>query len=295
MPISSDMNKSNNTPYNKTCEEQPTDCIFRFAEYHQGETFNHGYEDAHYIVYCRKGITRLQSNLFKEEFIYGGEILFLPRMADCRGEVMEDSHVIIHTFNNSVCTPEHCILSYLYKHGRKTGSRPKYYCKLPSHEALDTFMNGISRYLADKKYSEQLWRMKHRELIYLLCEYYQPNDLQSFFQPMVGEDIPFKNLVMTHYRKAECTDALAEMCGYGVYNFRRIFKIEFGVSPYKWLTMKKAEHIKHKLSLPHIPFADIIEEFNFSSAGHFSNFCKQYLGDTPSNLRNTLSEYPEME
>lgn len=289
------MHKTNRTPYNKTCDELSADCEFRFAEYHQGETFNHGYEDAHYIVYCRKGVTRLQSNLFKEETIYGGEILFLPRMADCRGEVMDDSHVIIHTFNNSVCNPDNCILSYLYKHDRKIGEKTKYHCKLSSYQALDTFMEGISHYLSDGKDTPQLWRMKHRELIYLLCQYYHFKDLQAFFQPMIGEGIPFKSLVMAHYRKAEYTDTLAEMCGYGVYNFRRIFKIEFGISPYKWLTIKRAEHVKYKLTIPHIPFADIIEEFNFSSAGHFSNFCKKFLGDTPSNLRNNLSGNQESE
>lgn len=289
------MNRTNNIPYNKTYEEQPTDCIFRFAEYHQGESFNHGYEDAHYIVYCSRGVTRLTSNLFKEEFIYGGEILFLPRMADCRGEVLDDSYVIIHTFNNSVCNPDNCILSYLYKHNRKIGEKAEYRCKLPSHQALDTFMDSISCYLSDGKDTPQLWRMKHRELIYLLCQYYHPQDLQAFFQPMTGENIPFKSLVIAHYRKAEYTDTLAEMCGYGIYNFRKIFKNEFGISPYKWLTMKRAEHIRYKLSLPHIPFADIIDEFNFSSAGHFSNFCKQFLGDSPSNLRNILSESRESE
>lgn len=279
------MNKINRTPYNKTCDEQPTDCIFRFAEYRQGETFNHGYEDTHYIVYCSRGVTRLQSNLFKEEVIYGGEILFLPRMADCRGEVMNDSHVIIHTFNNSVCTPENCILSYLYRHNRQAISTSEYRCKLLSHKALDTFMESITHYLTDGTDTSHLWRMKHRELIYLLCQYYQLEELQAFFNPMVGDNVPFKNLVMAHYRKANQAEELAQLCGYSVSTFRRIFKKEFNMPVYQWLVEKRAEHISHKLSMAHIPFVDIIDEFNFSSPQHFNSFCKQYLGDTPSNLR----------
>ena len=54
--------------------------------------------------------------------------------------------------------------------------------------------------------------------------------------------------------------------------------------------MKRAENIKYKLSQTYIPFADIIDEFNFSSAAHFSNFCKRFLGDAPSNIRKALSE-----
>ena len=43
--------KTNSTPYDKTCGGQPTDCIFRFADYHENETFDHGYENTHEIVY----------------------------------------------------------------------------------------------------------------------------------------------------------------------------------------------------------------------------------------------------
>ena len=280
------MEKISYTPYNKTCDEQPTDCLFRFAEYGQGETFNHGYKDAHYIVYCSRGVTRLTSNLFKEEIIYGGEILFLPRMADCWGEVMNDSHVIIHTFNNSVCSPENCILSYLYQHNRKAIGIPEYRCKLTSHKALDTFMESITHYLSDGTDTPHLWRMKHRELIHLLCQYYQPKELQAFFNPMVGESVPFRSLVIAHYRKASKAEELAELCGYSLSSFRRTFKSEFGIPAYQWLIEKRAEHISHKLSMAHISFVDIIDEFNFSSPQHFNSFCKRYLGDTPSNLRN---------
>ena len=62
------------------------------------------------------------------------------------------------------------------------------------------------------------------------------------------------------------------------------------MSPYKWLMMKRAENINYKLSQTYIPFSDIIDEFNFSSAAHFSNFCKRFLGDTPSNLRKKLTD-----
>lgn len=55
--------------------------------------------------------------------------------------------------------------------------------------------------------------------------------------------MPFKSLVLAHYQKAEYTDKLAEMCGYGLHTFRRIFKKEFGISLYKWLNQKRAEHI----------------------------------------------------
>ena len=107
---------------------------------------------------------------------------------------------------------------------------------------------------------------------------------------MTDENVPFKRFVLAHYRKAEYTDALSDMCGYSLYTFRRIFKKEFGISPHKWLTMKGAEHVRHRLSLPYIPFADIIEEFHFSSPQQFNRFCKDNLGDTSTELRKRYTE-----
>lgn len=146
-------------------------------------------------------------------------------------------------------------------------------------------MTGIVSYLTDETHDTDLWKLKHKELIWVFTRYYDVEELRSFFHPMTDEQVPFRNLVLTHYRKANNTEELAELCGYGVHTFRRIFKNEFATPVYRWLIQKRAEHIKYRLSMSYIPLSDIIDEFNFSSAQHFNSFCKQYLGDTPGNLR----------
>ena len=112
--------------------------------------------------------------------------------------------------------------------------------------------------------------------------------LLAFFHPMTSEQVPFRNLVLTHYRKANNTEELAGLCGYGIHTFRRVFKKEFDIPVYQWLIKKRAENIRYRLSQSFVPLTDIIDEFNFSSAQHFSSFCKQYLGDTPGNLRKAM-------
>ena len=110
---------------------------------------------------------------------------------------------------------------------------------------------------------------------------------------MTDEQVPFRNLVLTHYRKANNTEELAELCGYGIHTFRRVFKKEFDIPVYQWLIKKRAENIRYRLSQSFVPLTDIIDEFNFSSAQHFNSFCKQYLGDTPGNLRKAMQVAPE--
>lgn len=286
----SDPKQQNNT----ICPENPSGCYFRFSRYEKGaERTSYGLEQ-HVLIFCKEGHVRITSNLFKEEFLCAGEVLFVPRGSDYHGVALSDTVLLVHYFSNTVCRSENCILSFLYshKHVQPRTGKPYIYSKLAACARLAHIMDGVGGYLDDEKHEPALWSLKHKELIWLFAQYYTPEELRLFFHPMTDEDVPFKSLVLAHYRKAEYTDRLAEMCGYGIYTFRRVFKKEFGMSPYKWLTMKRAEHVRHRLSLPYVPFADIIEEFHFSSAAHFSNFCKQFLGDNPTNLRKMLSGEP---
>ena len=269
------------------CEEMPDNCNFLSKRYNQGETFSNLHKEMNYLVFCKEGEVHLTSSLFKEEVLYGGEIMFLPRMADCQGEIRKETHVVIHTFNNTVCRPENCILMFLYTHAKKKeDAKSDAYChKLVAHKVIVKFMESISLYLEDETGDLLLWHLKHKELIRLFRHYYQPEELQAFFHPMIGEVVPFKSLVLSHYMKANDTKELADLCGYGLATFRRIFKEEFGTSVYQWLLKKRSEHILYRLSFPYISFQEIIEEFNFTSPQQFNRFCKSNLGDSPTNLR----------
>lgn len=281
------MNTPHTIPHPLPCMETPDNCNFRVASHRQGDSFDSDCLNANYLVYCRSGHVRISSTLFHDEILCTGEVMFIPRTGECRGTVLSDATLVVHQFNNTVCRAEKCILSYLYSH--RNVSSKLYCCKLTVPEGIRLFMDGVASYIADGTHDADLWQMKHKELIWMFTRYFDAEELHSFFRPMTDEQVPFKSLVLTHYRKAEFTDKLAELCGYGLHNFRKVFKKEFGKSPYQWLMMKRAEHIKYKLSQTCVPFADIIDEFNFSSAAHFSNFCKRYLGDTPSNIRKALS------
>lgn len=270
------------------CDENPTDCHFEMRNYASGTAMYNEDTNTNYLIFCKSGHVRIQSSLFHDEILCAGEIMFIPRLGECSGTALSDVTLLVHKFNNTVCRTEKCILSYLFSHRH---IRAKIYCcKLTVPSSMQILMDNVASYITDKTEELELWQMKHKELIWVFTRYYVAEELRSFFHPMTDEQVPFKSLVMTHYRRAEFTEQLAELCGYGVHNFRRKFKQEFEISPYQWLMMKRAESIRYRLSQTCIPFTDIIDEFNFSSSAHFTNFCKRFLGDTPSNLRKTLSE-----
>lgn len=265
------------------CNENPIDCCFDLKNYPSGTTVHNDDTNINNLIFCLAGHARITGTFFSDEILCAGEVMFIPRKSEYHSVALSDVTLLMHKFNNTVCKSEKCILSYLYSH-RYTQS--KIYCnKLTIPMSLQILVNGIVSYLTDETHDSDLWRLKHKELIWVFTRYYNAEELRSFFHPMTDERIPFKNLVLVHHHKANNTEELAKLCGYGVHTFRRIFKTEFGVSVYQWLLQKRAEQIKYRLSMLYIPLSDIIDEFNFSSAQHFNSFCKKYLGDTPGNLR----------
>lgn len=274
------------------CNENPTGCSFATMDYPQGTERSSVGLEQHVMLFCQKGHIRLSSNLFKEEYLREGELLFIPRGSDYHGVALSDATVLVHYFNNGVCHIENCILSFLYthKHINPQAGKNYYFSKLTACGTLAHLMDGVNGYIEDSTHEPALWSLKHKELMWLFTKYYNADELRLFFHPMTDEQVPFKSLVITHCRKANNVTELAELCGYGIHTFRRIFKQEFGTSVYQWLLQKRAEYIKYRLSQRYIPFSDIIIDYNFSSPQHFNSFCKQYLGDTPSNLRKSLTD-----
>lgn len=269
---------------NLPCNETPATCSFVFADYDKGESFLFSHANINSVLYCAKGSVNISSTLFKEEIISERELIFIPRLATYKGFALEQTHFIIHLFDHTTCHPEKCILKYLFTHKKKTEVEIQYHCRLSSNKGIQTFMDSISYYINDQTEDAFLWNLKHKELMWMFSRYYPPQILQSFFHPMTDEDVPFKSLVLSHCSRAKTAKDLADLCGYSMETFRRLFNKEFQMPVYQWLQMKKAEQLRFKLSLPHLSLKEIADDIGISPQ-QLNRFCKEHLGDTPGNLR----------
>ena len=274
-------------PSRSFCDEPVVDCDFERRSL-SAEVTVHYRTEANCLLFCRMGCARITSTLFQNKMLYAGEVRFIPRGCEYCIMVGDEAKLLVHHFNHMTCIPGECALSRLFFPYRFQSK--KYCCKLDIRPSLLTLVDGIFSYIEDAKHDFLLWYLKHRELVWVFTRYYSIDELCSFFQPIEEEQSSFKKLVFTHYHKTKFTGELAGMCDYGVHNFRKVFRKEFSVPPYRWMILKRAEHVRFRLTMSRVPFADIIEEFNFSSPAHFTTFCKRYLGDTPSNLRKSVLE-----
>lgn len=277
--------EKNNLP----CNETAAGCRFVFAEYSEGESFISSNDNVNKVLYCSMGSVTISSTVFNEEIFSEGELVFIPRQANYKIFALKQTHLIIHLFNHTSCHPENCILNFLFTHKKWTNDRSYYNCRLESTKGIQAFMDSISIYLKNKIDDIFLWNLKHKELIWMLSRYYPPLVLQSFFHPMIDEEVPFKSLVLSHCMNAKTAKELAEMCGYGMETFRRLFNKEFKVPVYKWIQIKKAEQVRFKLSLLHLSLKEIAEGIGMSPQ-QLNRFCKDKLGGTPGKLREQLKK-----
>ena len=91
------------------------------------------------------------------------------------------------------------------------------------------------------------------------------------------------------YLEARTVQELADKCGYGLKTFQRLFYSCFSEVPSKWLMKQKAQHVKARLLDRDIPIKVILDEFGFSTYANFCNYCKRYVGDTPRNIRESVT------
>lgn len=270
------------------CPEHPSDCVFEIKSFREGDVIENRNLHINHLVFCIEGYIRVRSTLFQDEILCAHEVMFIPHQCECRGTVMSDATFLVHRFNNTVCDARKCILHYLSEHHHKNA---QIYCsRLQMHPLLWSAVGGIIDYITHQTIDPEIWVLKHRELIWIFTHHYPVMELQAFFHPIRGEQVPFRTLVMSHYPKANTSKELATLCCMSLSTFRRTFKMEFDKPVYQWLIEKRCEGLLFKLSLEYITLADIIHEYNFSSAQHLTAFCKQYMGDTPVNLRKRLGE-----
>ena len=95
----------------------------------------------------------------------------------------------------------------------------------------------------------------------------------------------FRTLVINNAPNAKNVEALAKMCGHSLSHFKLLFSQHFDQTPYVWMQQNRAVEISLLLNDTSIPIKSIIKKYGFTSHGHFSLFCRKFLGDTPRSLR----------
>lgn len=193
--------------------------------------------------------------------------------------------ILCFTTNYNVCANinleriQHTIQSISYK-----------FNTLEINPPMLDFVKSVIFYLDQEIYCDYLHEAKAVEIFIIYRFFYAPEELATFFYPVLYKELAFASTVRTNYEKAKTVQELAELCGYSLSKFKILFVKHFGISPYQWMQQQKLSKIKASLLDKTIPIKYIAHEFGFVDQSHLNAFCKKHLNVTPLQIRNNSED-----
>jgi AraC-like DNA-binding protein len=254
---------------------------FRYVEIESNSAVSFRHKDLHYLVFLLEGNALASYNEFKNIPVGHSELVFFPKLSDALVTTISPCKMIVFSFFALKTSCEkHAFQSYW----RLFPDIVHKFDTLPFRTPLSEFFDLLALYMQTNINCVQLHELKHQELFLILHTQYPKEELANLFYPIIGKSIDFRTLIIDNYLKIHHIDELAEMSGMGRTNFDSKFKEEFGTSPHQWILKQKARHVRNNLGEPGATFSDVMRKYNFNSATHFTRFCKQQFGCTPTEL-----------
>ena len=131
-----------------------------------------------------------------------------------------------------------------------------------------------------------------QELQILISAYYCDEELARLFNPVFKGDIIFKSIILQNKNKLFTVEEFAAAVHLNRNSFRNRFSEIFGVNPSEWIINNRAEQVIDELKKDK-PIMNIVHDCGFSSYPNFVRFCRNFLHNTPAELRKKY-HYPEM-
>lgn len=240
--------------------------------------------DINFILFLLKGDLLVNSEEYAGTMLRSGEFILQAIGSKVEMLAMTDAECVYYSFNQ----PEFfCNSRFNYIMNQVPA--PLIYSPLKIVPELFYFLEGSKSYLSGKKVCREMLSLKRKELAFILGNYYSDYDLASLVHPLSKYTSTFHYFVLKNYKKVKTVEEFAQLGGYTVSTFRRIFSTVFHEPVYEWMQARRKEEILYDLYHTSESISEICYKHGFESLPHFSNFCKKSFGMSPRCLRNGKS------
>jgi len=238
------------------------------------------------MVFVIVGKIDMSIDISVNTVIKADDIIYLPLDCHYLAHILENSTLLIVRIHDPILFCN-ClrIMDLIKKNLDECCKNRQCLYLLVTSPQIKLFVGFVQNCIDQGICCRSFFQHKIAELFFLMRAFYPQDNFAQFFSRALHSDSGFSSYV-THYgHNYRSVSELAQTLHYSVSGFEKHFKRVFGVSPYKWMLRNKAEKIYYEIQLDKQSFKEICDEFGFSSISHFTNFCKTYLGATPSNIR----------
>ena len=237
------------------------------------------------LFFLLKGQILINSEEYAGTIINSGEFVLQAIASKVEILAMTDSEGILYTFDDPKAF---CYDRYTYI--LKNVPPPLISEPLKIKPEIKLFLEGVASYLNADKICKELLEFKRKELYYLLAHYYTDYELSPIVHSLSQYTSSFEYFILKHHKQIKSVEDFAQLGGYSVTTFRRIFKAIFNEPAYEWMMKQRKESILYQLRYTDASISEICFGHGFESLSHFSNFCKKFFGDSPRNIRKKEKE-----
>lgn len=258
--------------------------IFKVLNVKAGEKVTRRYIDRTFLVFLVEGNMRMEYGVEVSVDLRPRNIFLLPKHFEASFQTETDSTVLLCSFTNDI---ELCSRFSLQK---LSGSIPEHAAAsgiffLPFDNRLSVFADFMTQTLTEGLGCVHYHSLKRDELFIYLRTGYTKEELALFFYPILGQDMDFKDFVLSNYKNVCDVQEFAGKANLSLRTFNRRFKETFRVTAQQWLMDRRAESVLNDILMSDMSFNEIAEKYNFSSPSYFAAFCKKQYGKAANELR----------
>ncbi len=263
--------------------DRDTPGIIDSPHYHPGECWE-GKAVTKKIIFILTGSMQISYGFFIDRKIGAGNIYLLPPGCCFTARTGEGVSLLVIRIVEAI---HFCENNYLEDLELENPDAKTDLQLLEIKPPLHSFLSLLSRTLSDGLRCKHFFKLKTKEMLYLLRTYYTKKELGAFFRPLLSTDAQFTEFVLRNYHRVKTVSQFASLNSCSLSNFDKKFRRAFGTSAYQWMMQKCNEQVFHEIKTTNKPFLQIAEEQGFSSNSQFTDYCKKHLGGTPGKIRGT--------
>lgn len=247
-----------------------------------GETYVIEQDDNNHLLFLRSGRFIISSEERSNYQVEASNVVFCSRSYLYTIIAEEDCQILVARFVNGNITSE----SDTYRSIAAEVAKVNYkFTAVPVNNVLGSVIDSVVFYLEQGADTKVLHRAKIDEMFVVFRHFYPRETYLRLFYSLFNNNMSFRTLVINNAPNAKNVEHLAKICGHSLSHFKLLFSQYFDTTPYVWMQRNRALEISELLRDPSIPLKSIIKKYGFTSHGHFSLFCRKFLGDTPRTLR----------
>lgn len=262
----------------------PETSLFFIRRIPTGDTVKRNYPDYTLLVFLFEGCVEINYGTDQKLKLNTGNIFLLTKNYDIKiTAIGGEARVLLCKFTSEIKMCSKYSLKQLEKYiPREIGSNLFY---LPFDQRIKAFVDLTVMALSEGLNCLHYHQLKRDELFMYLRAGYTKEALALFFYPVIGQDIDFKDFVLSNYKNMYDVKEFAEKANMSPSTFNRRFKEAFNDTALKWLLARKSEGILNDILKSELTFTEISEKYHFSSPSYFAAFCKKHYGKTAAELR----------